>query len=172
MEKANMVKATTVASVGIFSAVIGWIYDRIGVLIYVILILAVAMIIDYITGMLASKKEAVEHPDDKSYGWNSKKGMIGILKKVGYLFVIAVAGGVDFIIIHVGELVGIDIGVKALFGLITAVWFLLNEGLSILENSGRMGTPIPAFLKKYIAVLKGKVETAGDNENSENDIIQ
>lgn len=41
------------------------------------------MIIDYITGMLASRKEGIEHPDNISYGWNSRKGFLGILKRQG-----------------------------------------------------------------------------------------
>ena len=33
---------------------------------------------------------------------------------------------------------------------------------SILENVGKMGAPLPEFLKKMIAVLKATVDTAGD----------
>lgn len=43
------------------------------------------MVIDYLSGMAASAVEALDHPDDKSYGWSSKKGAKGIAKKVAYL---------------------------------------------------------------------------------------
>ena len=33
--------------------------------------------------------------------------------------------------------------------------------LSVIENAGRMGAPVPAWLAKYIAVLKHKVDQAG-----------
>ena len=43
-------------------------------------------------------------------------------------------------------------------GLLTASWFLLNEMLSIIENSGRMGADVPHWLSKYIAALKSKID--------------
>ena len=41
-------------------------------------------------------------------------------------------------------------------------WYLLMELGSILENVGKMGAPLPEFLKKMIAVLKATVDTAGE----------
>ena len=120
------------------------------------------MAIDYITGMLASKTEAIDHPEDPDYGWNSKKGAKGIIKKVGYLCMIAVAMMVDYVILHVSSEIGVDITLKAFFGLMVAVWYLLNEALSIIENAGRMGAPVPEWLKQYIAVLKDKIESKGE----------
>ena len=43
---------------------------------------------------------------------------------------------------------------------------LLMELGSILENVGKMGAPLPEFLKKMIAVLKATVDTAGENTES------
>lgn len=57
----------------LLSAVGAWISARLGILLPVLGFLFVAMVLDYITGMLASKKEAINHPDDPSYGWSSKK---------------------------------------------------------------------------------------------------
>ena len=39
-----------------------------------------------------------------------------------------------------------------------AVWYLLNELLSIIENAGRMGADVPEWLLKYISVLKDKID--------------
>lgn len=39
------------------------------------------MIMDYISGMLASKKEVMEHPNEKKYGVSSRKSVLGIHKK-------------------------------------------------------------------------------------------
>ena len=33
-------------------------------------------------------------------------------------------------------------------------FFLANEGLSILENAGKLGVPLPEFLKKALEQLK------------------
>ena len=162
MEKVNVVKIVTVWAAGIVSAAAAWLFARLGVLLYVLFILALAMAIDYITGMLASKTEAIDHPEDPDYGWNSKKGAKGIIKKVGYLCMIAVAMMVDYVILHVSSEIGVDITLKAFFGLMVAVWYLLNEALSIIENAGRMGAPVPEWLKQYIAVLKDKIESKGE----------
>lgn len=113
MENVNTVKAATIGIGGMVSAVAAWLFARLGILLYVLLILAVAMAIDYLTGMLASKTEAIDHPDDPSYGWNSKKGAKGIIKKVGYLCIIAVAMMVDWVILHVAADIGFEIALKA-----------------------------------------------------------
>ena len=117
--------------------------------------------------MLASKKEALEHPDEKGYGWSSKKGAQGIIKKVGYLCVIAVAMVVDYIILHVAVAIGITVSVKAFFALLVAVWYVLNELLSIIENSGRMGAQVPEWLCRYIAVLKDAIDKTTEKDDSE-----
>lgn len=149
----------------LLSAVGAWISARLGILLPVLGFLFVAMVLDYITGMLASKKEAINHPDDPAYGWSSKKGAQGIIKKVGYLCVIAVALMVDYIILNVAGTLGFRAPEQAFFALLVAVWYFLNEVLSIIENVGRMGAPVPEWLSKYIAVLKNKIDSKGKEED-------
>lgn len=143
---------------------LAWLSARLGILLPVIAILAVVMVIDYITGILASKQEALEHPDNPAYGWSSKRGKQGIIKKVGHLCVIAAAMVVDYIILHVAAQTGIQVSLKAFFGLLVAVWYILNELLSIIENAGRMGANVPTWLSKYVAVLKNKIDSQGEGE--------
>lgn len=162
MKNVNVMRAVTTGITGVVSGAAAWLFARIGVLMYVIIILAGAMAIDYITGMLASKSEAIDHPDDPEYGWNSRKGAKGIIKKVGYLCVIAVAMMVDYIILRVAAEIGMTIELKAFFGILVTVWYLLNESLSIIENAGRMGAPVPEWMRQYIAVLKNKIEQQGE----------
>ena len=109
-------------------------------------------------------QEALEHPDNPAYGWSSKRGKQGIIKKVGYLCVIAAAMVVDYIILHVAAQTGIQVSLKAFFGLLVAVWYILNELLSITENAGRMGANVPTWLSKYVAVLKNKIDSQGEGE--------
>ena len=75
-----------------------WVGNRFGLLFPTISLLFFLMVTDYISGMLAAKKEALAHPDDKSYGWNSKKSLLGIYKKMGYIFIILVAITTDYLI--------------------------------------------------------------------------
>lgn len=144
-----------------------WISAKLGILGPVLIILTIMMVLDYITGMLASKKESLEHPDNPGYGWSSKKGAKGIIKKVGYLCVIAVAMVVDYIILHAAGSMGIEVSTKALFALLAAIWYILNELLSIVENAGRMGAQVPEWLCKYIAVLKEAIDHKADANKSE-----
>lgn len=145
------------------SAVIAWVSDRLGILYPVLCLLLCMMVLDYITGMLASKREAIDHPSDPAYGWSSKKGAKGIIKKVGYLCVIAAAMVMDYIILNVASTIGFKMPTSAFFGLLVAVWYVLNELLSIIENAGRMGADIPEWLTKYIASLKNKIDEEHGN---------
>lgn len=161
-----MKKEYVIAIQGALAAAGAFLSARLGILYPVLCILMGMMVLDYITGMLASKTEAIDHPGDTTFGWSSRKGAKGIIKKVGYLCVIAVAMVVDYVIVSVAGSLGIQITVKAFFGLLVAVWYLLNELLSIIENAGRMGANVPEWLRNYIAVLKDKIDS---NDYSQGD---
>ena len=57
------------------STITAAIASKCGLLGWMLVAVAAAMIIDFLAGMAASAKEAVEHPDDDKYGWSSRKGM-------------------------------------------------------------------------------------------------
>ncbi|OUQ15266.1 phage holin family protein [Lachnoclostridium sp. An138] len=120
----------------------------------ILIILLLLMSLDYISGMLAARKEGLEHPDNKKYGWNSKKGILGIYKKIGYVFTVLVAMSVDYIIYRYTQGIGLEYETKTFFGELVSVWFSLNEILSILENVGRMGVTLPDFLMNVLSELK------------------
>lgn len=143
---------------GALTAVGAFLSAKLGIVFPILCILAGMMVFDYLSGMAASKAEALEHPGDFNYGWSSKKGARGILKKVGYLCVIAAALVLDYILVQVSNSLDFEMPLKALFGLLVAVWYLLNELLSIIENAGRMGAPVPEWLRKYISVLRDKID--------------
>lgn len=155
--KAYLPQGLLATSIATFTA-------RLGILGWVLIVLLVCMIIDFLSGMAASAKESLDHPDDKNYGWSSKKGKAGILKKFGYVLVVAAAIILDFIIYKTAGYLNFDMPTSTFFGLVVSVLFILNELLSITENAGRMGAPVPNFLKKTIAVLKNKVEE-GDKDD-------
>lgn len=146
----------------LFAGVIAWVSDRLGILFPMLCVLCVLMAADYVTGMLASKAESLDHPGDKKYGWDSKKGARGILKKVGYMSVIAVAIALDYVIMAMGGQIGLDVRKSVFFGLLATAWYILNELLSITENAGRMGANVPEWLRKYIAALKDKIDDKGN----------
>lgn len=116
-----------------------------GALAVPIIVLMVMMVIDYLSGMSA----AWVHGD-----LSSKIGAKGILKKVGYMALIVVAMGVDYLIYSGIAAADIEVGYNMWFGLLVAVWLIINEMISILENLSRLGVPIPEFLTRIIKRLK------------------
>ena len=149
------------------TGLVAYLSQKLGVTFYLLGILLCLMVIDYLSGMAASAVEALDHPDDKSYGWSSRKGAKGIAKKVAYLFVIAVGMVIDYIIIQTSGVLGFNLP-NTMLSLLVTVWYLLNEALSITENAGRMGAPVPGWLMTYIAALKSKIES--DREKTSNEI--
>ena len=148
------------------TGLVAYLSQKLGVTFYLLGILLCLMVIDYLSGMAASAVEALDHPDDKSYGWSSKKGAKGIAKKVAYLFVIAVGMVIDYVIIQTSGVLGFNLP-NTMLSLLVTVWYMLNEALSITENAGRMGAPVPEWLLKDIAALKNKIASSRENVSSE-----
>lgn len=142
----------------ILTGISSFLLNRFGLLYPALIVLMICMAADYISGMMASKYEAIEHPKSKKYGWSSRKGLQGILKKVGYLLVIIAAVCVDYLLLNIAKSIGLEWNGSTFFGLLVTVWYILNEILSITENVGRMGLPVPSALVKVILVLKEQIE--------------
>lgn len=135
-----------------------WIGERLGVLFPLLVLLTVLMIADQVSGILASKKEALDYPNDNQYGISSKKFIKGIYKKAGYILIILVAISTDYIIFKFSSEIRIEVKYNTIFGLLITVWLITNELLSILENAGRMGAVLPEFLKKILSELRNNIE--------------
>ncbi len=135
-----------------------WLCNKLGVLMPLIILLIFMMLIDYISGLFASKKEAIEHPNDKRYGWSSKKGILGIYKKVGYVITVFIAVCIDYLLYKISGELGLKFDSNTYFGILVTIWFIVNEMISVLENAGRMGVELPKFLLNILSELKGTVE--------------
>ena len=98
-------------------------------------ILVAFVVIDYISGFVAAGIEGK---------LASSVGLRGIAKKVFIFVIVAVAHLAD-------QAAGIAI-IRD-----TAIFFYLaNELLSIIENSGRIGLPIPPVIAQAVEILQGK----------------
>lgn len=148
--KDNIIQATVSVAIGALAAYFN-------ILLIPVLVLFAVMIIDYCTGMASAYK-------NKEI--KSKTGLIGILKKLSYLVLVCVGGVVDYLICAGLASVGIDYS-SYCFGLIVAVWLIINELISILENLSELGTPIPPFLVKIVHKLKNTVENTTDTDTKE-----
>ena len=118
-----------------------------------LVVLLIVMIIDYITGMAQAWASAT---------LSSRVGVLGIIKKIGYLCAVAVAIVVDYIIQTSAANVGTDLTGVCFFGLLVTIWLILNECISILENLSEIGVPLPAFLVAIVKKLKKTTEKQGD----------
>lgn len=149
--KDNIIQATVSVALGALAAYFN-------VLLVPLTILIGVMIIDYATGMTSAWK---------SGELESKTGLIGILKKVSYLVLVAVGGVVDYLICTGLAAANVDIGVTYCCGLIVTIWLIINELISILENLSELGTPIPKFLVNIVRRLKNTVENKTDTDTKE-----
>jgi toxin secretion/phage lysis holin len=107
--------------------------------------LCVFMGIDLLSGVLLA---AVFHSSPKSEGGALSSGAMskGLVRKVMALLCVLIGERLDL-------LLGVD---YVRYGIIIA--FCVNELLSIVENMGMMGIPLPAPLKNAIDLLKSKSE--------------
>lgn len=150
----NSTEVKTIQAV--VSAVITGLLYYLGIVAVPIIILVIAMIIDYITGMMSAWLNAE---------LSSKKGIKGIVKKISYLALVAVAMIVDWLIFQGLRQINIDMKYSVFFAVLVAVWLIINELISVLENLSRMGVPIPNFLKKLINRLKTTVDKGDDQSD-------
>ena len=124
-----------------------------------LLVLIGVMVLDYISGISAAW---VTHQ------LSSRIGLIGIVKKVSYLLIVAVGMALDYLISLLGGRFGVQINDSYFVGLLVIIWLIINECISILENADEMGLPVPEFIKKLLARLKKHTdEIAGETEDSE-----
>ena len=104
--------------------------------------LVILMLIDYVTGIIVA---GVFHASPKSSGGalSSAVGFKGICRKFVILLIVVVACRVDL-------LLDTNIIRDA-----TCIGFCANELVSITENAGLMGIPLPRKLMEAIEVLRG-----------------
>ena len=127
-----------------------------GIVAVPIMMLIFAMIVDYITGMSAAWYNSE---------LSSKKGIKGIVKKVSYLALVVVAMIIDWLISQGLQQINVDLHYSVFFAVLVAVWLIINELISTLENLSRLGVPIPSFLKKIINRLKTTVDESEEKKD-------
>ncbi|PIC88441.1 holin [Sporosarcina sp. P21c] len=96
-----------------------------------LVVLVFLMLVDMITGVMRSFM---------TKSWNSTVGVSGIIKKVAVILLIGMAGAIEYMMQSVGQ------DSKGVLILGVTSFFILNEGISILENCAQLGLPIPPIL--------------------------
>ena len=124
----------------------GWLGYFVGGWDGMLIALVVLMALDYITGVMCA---IADHKLSSSVGFK------GICKKVFILMLVGVANIVD---VHV---VGSGSALRAA----VICFYLSNEGVSILENAGHIGLPIPEKLKVVLEQLHGRTDETKEDDN-------
>ena len=119
-------------------------------------LLAYAMAIDYLTGVLCA---IVWHRSPKSETgcFESRAGFKGLVRKGVMLLIVVIAAELD-------KLTGANAMRTAVI-----LFFVANDGMSILENLGIMGVPYPPALKNAFEVLRRKSKDTGADEDKGED---
>lgn len=96
--------------------------------------------LDYVSGILVG---AVQHK------LNSQISFSGLAKKALILIVVAVAHVIDT------QILG---GTNSVFRSAACGLYIANEGMSIIENAGKLGLPMPKKLREILEQLREKEE--------------
>lgn len=107
--------------------------------------LIVLMVCDYLSGLIVAGVFKRSNKT-KNGGLNSKAGFKGLCRKIMTLVFVVVAHYIDVVL-------GIDYVRNAVI-----IGFCANECLSIVENAGIMGLPLPAAVINGVELLKAKSE--------------
>ena len=123
----------------IFTAVGGWLGYFLGGCDGLLYALIAFVVIDYITGVMCAiiNKQL-----------SSEVGFKGIFRKVLIFLLVGIANIIDVQVIGTGAV------------LRTAVifFYISNEGVSLLENAGHLGLPIPEKIKTLLEQLHDRAE--------------
>ena len=132
----------------IFAAVGGWLGYFLGGCDGLLIALVVFVVVDYVTGVMCAVA-------DKEL--SSEMGFKGICRKVLIFILVGIANILDVQVIGTGSV------------LRTAVifFYLSNEGVSLLENAGHLGLPIPEKLKAVLEQLHDRAETENSDKEDE-----
>lgn len=129
----------------IFTAVGGWLGYFLGGCDGLLFALVAFVAADYITGVMCAISDGE---------LSSGVGFKGICRKVLIFILVGIANILDLQVIGTGSI------------LRTAVifFYISNEGVSLLENAGHLGLPIPEKLKLVLAQLHDRAETDKEGE--------
>ena len=104
--------------------------------------LLIFAMVDYITGVISA---ILEH------NLSSEIGFKGITRKILLFMVVGVANVLDVYVI----------GTASVCRSMVIMFYLANEGISIIENVGRCGVPIPEKLKIILKQLEEDKDNNG-----------
>ncbi len=133
------------------------IMSALGILAIPVLLLVSCNLIDYITGLMASRY--------RNQKMDSYKSIRGITKKICMWLLVGVGVIVDQLLSYSADVAGITLPFTFLVACVVAIWLICNEIISILENINDIGVTLPPFLQPIVSNLKSQVEQKASFDN-------
>lgn len=150
-EKAKEIKGAIAAILAFFTALWGWIG-------WTVMIWLFCVLLDYISGSAAARKNGE---------WSSAIARQGLWHKLGEIVAVLVAALCDIAlgVIIASAPVALPFTYTSFVTPIVLLWYIITELGSILENAGKLGAILPAWLKKMLAMYKGALDASqGGND--------
>ena len=114
-------------------------------------ILAVFMVIDYATGLIVAWRG--KSPKTESGHVSSKACFDGLIRKAFIMVIVLVATLLD---VAIGN-------ASRVFQTAATMYYIANEGISILENTALMGVKYPVFIIRALEAVRDKNDTLEEN---------
>lgn len=122
---------------------------------WLVIIWIACMVVDYVSGSLASIK---------AREWNSQRAREGLWHKGGMILVVLVAGIADALIsllLHMDGM-ALPFNYSVLICPVVLAWYTLTELGSIVENAALLGSRVPRWLPRWMKVIADAIESEGE----------
>lgn len=150
-DKASQIKRAIAAVLALLTELWGWLG-------WVIVIWAFCMILDYISGSAAARRNGE---------WSSKIARDGLWHKMGEIFAVLVAALADIVlgIVLDAAPVTLPFSYSSLITPIVLLWYIITELGSILENAVKLGAQRPVWLLKMLKIYKDTLDASQGSED-------
>ncbi len=145
-DNATQIKGAISAVLAFLTALWGWVG-------WAILIWVSCLLMDYISGTAAARKNGE---------WSSEIAREGLWHKLGEIFAVLVAALCDIALGVVLKSAPFELPFEfsTLITPIVLLWYVITELGSILENAGKLGAPLPVWLKKMLKQYKDTLDAS------------
>ena len=145
-DKANEIKLAISAIFALLTSLWGWVG-------WAVVVWISCVILDYISGSAAARANGE---------WSSEEAREGLWHKCGEIFAVLVAALCDIALVVVFKSSGISLpfNVGPIVTPVVILWYIITELGSIAENAGKLGAPVPSWLKNSLKQYKEKIDAA------------
>lgn len=145
-DKATQIKGAIAALLAFLTALWGWVG-------WVIIIWFAAVVLDYVSGTAAARRNGE---------WSSDVARDGLWHKLGEIFAVTVAALCDIAlgVILKSAPFALPFEYSTLITPIVLLWYIITEAGSIVENACKLGAPVPTWMKKMLKQYKDTIDAA------------